>query len=59
MLGNRVNSDDDHNNEFCLKGDILDEEATNVRTKNPDERVNQEVESVIRQAISRAISQAV
>lgn len=56
MLGNRITSDEDHNNEFCLKGDILDEEATDVRTKYPDERVNQEVEGVIRKAISRAIS---
>jgi hypothetical protein len=59
MLGNRINSEDDHNNEYCLKGDILDEEATNVRTKDPDARVKEEVDSVVRQAISRAISQAI
>jgi hypothetical protein len=34
----------------------LDEEATNVRTKDPDARVKEEVDSVVRQAISRAIS---
>ena len=54
-----INSEVDHNNEFCLKGDILDEEATDVRTKDPDAKVKQEVDQVVRTAISKLISQAI